>query len=187
MLVYVIRHGESENNRAKLWTGWLDVSLTEKGVEDAEKAHRYLQGISFDAVYASDLKRAKQTAEICLPDGKYQTTPLLREINVGTLAGCPLSFLTDEDRARIAKEGYVMFQGESQEAFDQRILSFKKELEALSCERVAAFSHAGFLRGMLDSVLGVRHIRGTVQCKNCAIAVFEYSDGKWSLHSWINL
>ena len=37
MKVYVIRHGESENNRAKKWTGWADVHITEKGVEDAKK------------------------------------------------------------------------------------------------------------------------------------------------------
>ena len=31
MRVYVIRHGESETNKAKKWTGWLDVHLTDKG------------------------------------------------------------------------------------------------------------------------------------------------------------
>ena len=34
MRVYVIRHGESETNRAKRWTGWVDAHLTDKGKED---------------------------------------------------------------------------------------------------------------------------------------------------------
>ena len=37
MFVYVIRHGESETNLSKKWTGWLDVQLTKKGYEDAKK------------------------------------------------------------------------------------------------------------------------------------------------------
>ena len=67
MFVYVIRHGESETNLSKKWTGWLDVQLTEKGYEDAKKAAGYLKGISFDKIYTSDLMRAKQTAQTAFP------------------------------------------------------------------------------------------------------------------------
>ena len=44
MRVYVIRHGESETNKAKKWTGWLDVHLTDKGKDDANKAGNFLKG-----------------------------------------------------------------------------------------------------------------------------------------------
>ena len=50
MKVWVVRHGESETNRDGLWTGWLDVELTEKGREDAAKAGKILAGTSFDKI-----------------------------------------------------------------------------------------------------------------------------------------
>ena len=62
MFLYVIRHGESETNLSRHWTGWNDVNLTEKGRKDAERAGAMLQGIPFDQIYSSDLTRALHTA-----------------------------------------------------------------------------------------------------------------------------
>ena len=58
MKLYIVRHGESETNRKGLWTGWLDVALTDKGIADAERVRDTLRGIKFDKVYSSDLQRA---------------------------------------------------------------------------------------------------------------------------------
>ena len=71
MRVYVIRHGESESNASKKWTGWMDVELTEKGKKDAEKAREVLKNIKFDKVYSSDLKRALDTMKIVLPEALF--------------------------------------------------------------------------------------------------------------------
>lgn len=187
MRVYVIRHGESETNLAKKWTGWLDVHLTDKGKEDAKKAGGFLKSFSVDKIFASDLIRAIETAEIALPDRSYETSPLLREINVGTLASKPLSIVSDEQRERIAKCGYVDFGGETKEHFNSRIRQVMNELETLNCETVALFTHAGWMRGMLDAVIGSYLPRKQVRCNNCTIAIFEYIGGIWQLHSWINL
>jgi len=51
MLVYLIRHGQSENNKRKLFSGWSDTPLTDKGREDAQKAGEILSGIAFDHVF----------------------------------------------------------------------------------------------------------------------------------------
>ena len=74
MRVYVIRHGESETNYNKQWTGWSDVHLTDKGKEDAKKARDFLKHIPFDKIFASDLIRAVETAKIVLPDYSYETS-----------------------------------------------------------------------------------------------------------------
>ena len=50
MRVYVVRHGESETNKIHYMTGWLDVSLTEKGREDALFARSVLEGVEFDKI-----------------------------------------------------------------------------------------------------------------------------------------
>ncbi len=186
MKVYVVRHGESETNKAHRWTGWLDVSLTEKGKKDALFARSILENVKFDKVYTSDLSRAIQTAEIAIPGCSYQKTPLIREMNVGNIAGKSSDALTPEMRRRIPQEGYTALGGESQEQFGSRIREFMASLEALDCENVAVFSHAGCLKRMLSEIVGTILPGKNVLCANCTVAIFEYTDSVWRLHSWIN-
>ena len=89
MKVWVIRHGESETNKAGLWTGWMDVALTEKGKQDAAMASAYLKDVSFDKIYASDLQRAYDTAAPIAKafDLEVKTTDQLREVFAGDWQG----------------------------------------------------------------------------------------------------
>lgn len=59
----LVRHGESEWNALGIWTGWTDVSLTDKGRQEAQKAAEHLRGIKWDAVFVSGLKRSVETLE----------------------------------------------------------------------------------------------------------------------------
>ena len=187
MKVYVVRHGESETNLSKRWTGWLDVPLTEKGIADAQKAGKVLEGIQFDKVFSSDLVRAGKTAETALPGCEYATSALLREVNVGNIAGKPLDILTDEQRATIAKVGYGELEGETKTEFRDRISRFVKLLEGLDCENVAVFSHRGWMLGMLDQIMGIPVPRKHILCGNCAVAVYEFDGENWRLYNWINV
>lgn len=186
MLVYVMRHGESENNERKLYTGWFDSPLTDQGVEEAKNAGALMRSVSFDKIYSSDLKRAIETVEAAIPGCSYELSPLLREIKMGNLENQPLSNLTDEERSARLLYGYTDIGGESRVEFRDRVLKFKSELEALDCERVAIFSHAGWLRAFLTEVIGVRLSSKVLRCGNCAVAIFEYDKSSWKLHSWIN-
>ena len=187
MRVFVVRHGESETNKSQKWTGWLDVMLTDKGKQDARKAGAVLEHVQFDRIYASDLRRAMETAEIAIPGCRYETSPLLREIHVGSLENTPISGLTGEQRAQAVQAGYGAFGGETKAEFSARIGRFLKELEGQALEHAAVFSHGGWLRGMLDIVTGTILPRSAICCDNCTVAVFEYTNGVWRLHSWINL
>ena len=55
MKLVLIRHGESEWNKLNLFTGWMDVDLSEKGREEAQNAGRLLkeEGCDFDICYIS--------------------------------------------------------------------------------------------------------------------------------------
>lgn len=187
MRVYVIRHGESENNLNGRRTGWYDTPLTPKGEQDAAKASRIIRGIPFDKIYSSDLSRAQKTAQIALPDCSYETTPLVREINVGTLANQPASVLNDAQRAYTLQHGFADYDGETREQFRDRIGKFMTQLESLQADNVAVFAHAGCLTTMLDFVMETALPRKRFYCNNCCVAVFEYDAGNWALHSWINL
>jgi len=69
-VLVLVRHGESEWNKLNLFTGWKDVDLSEKGVEEAKKAGRVLKerGYRFDVAYTSDLRRAQRTLELILDE-----------------------------------------------------------------------------------------------------------------------
>ena len=61
----LVRHGKSEWNEKGLWTGWRDIPLAPKGVEEAQSTGEQLKDILFDYAYTSALMRAQQTlAEI---------------------------------------------------------------------------------------------------------------------------
>ena len=128
MKIWVIRHGESETNRDGLWTGWLDAPLTEKGREDAALAGAFLAKTKFGKIYSSDLSRAKNTADIALPGCKYEITPMLREINVGSIAGKPINTILDRNNNPMNVNGYQCFGGESKVKFSDRVRAFMKEL-----------------------------------------------------------
>jgi len=59
----LVRHGKSEWNEKGLWTGWRDIPLAPKGVEEAQKTGDELKDIQFDYAYTSALTRAKQTLD----------------------------------------------------------------------------------------------------------------------------
>jgi 2,3-bisphosphoglycerate-dependent phosphoglycerate mutase len=64
----IIRHGESVWNKENIFTGWVDVDLSERGIEEAKRAGETLKDFTFDLAYTSYLKRAKHTLDIILKE-----------------------------------------------------------------------------------------------------------------------
>ena len=86
--VLVLRHGQSEWNALRRWQGHADIDLDDEGVRQAVAAGTVLG--TFDAVWASDLQRARHTAEIiaeAIGIGPVQIDPRLRETDVGPWEG----------------------------------------------------------------------------------------------------
>ncbi len=78
--VVLLRHGESEWNKANLFTGWTDVDLSEKGLQEANHAAVLLkqEGYTFDIAYTSVLKRAIRTLWIVLDGMDLMWIPVVR-------------------------------------------------------------------------------------------------------------
>ena len=94
MKLVLIRHGESEWNKLNLFTGWTDVELSEKGVEEAKEGGRALAaaGFDFDICYTSYLKRAIHTLQFVLDELDRNWLPVvktwkLNERHYGDLQG----------------------------------------------------------------------------------------------------
>ncbi len=78
--VVLLRHGESVWNKENLFTGWTDVDLSEKGVEEAHNAAGLLKegGYTFDIAFTSVLKRAIRTLWIVMDDMDLMWIPVIR-------------------------------------------------------------------------------------------------------------
>jgi 2,3-bisphosphoglycerate-dependent phosphoglycerate mutase len=92
--VVLLRHGESTWNKENRFTGWTDVDLNEKGIEEAKAAGRILkqEGYDFDIAYTSVLKRALRTLWLCLEEMDRLWIPVeknwrLNERHYGALQG----------------------------------------------------------------------------------------------------
>lgn len=90
----LLRHGESVWNKENRFTGWTDVDLSEKGVEEAHEAGRVLreEGCTFDCAFTSVLKRAIRTLWIVLDETDLMWIPVTRswrlnERHYGALQG----------------------------------------------------------------------------------------------------
>ena len=64
----IVRHGQSLWNLENKFTGWVDIDLSEKGIEEAKKAGEKLKGMKFDYAFTSALIRAKRTLDIILKE-----------------------------------------------------------------------------------------------------------------------
>ena len=90
----LLRHGESEWNKLNLFTGWMDVDLSDKGREEAKAAGQILrqEGYDFDVCYTSYLKRAIHTLNITLDEMDRAWLPVIKswklnERHYGALQG----------------------------------------------------------------------------------------------------
>ncbi len=92
--VVLLRHGESEWNKLNLFTGWTDVDLSEKGIEEAKQAGKVLkqEGYTFDIAFTSVLKRAIKTLNLALEELDLLWIPVIKnwrlnERHYGALQG----------------------------------------------------------------------------------------------------
>ena len=89
MTIYLARHGQTEENLARIFQGHLPGRLTAEGKEQARILGVRLQNIAIDMVVSSDLQRCKDTVQLAVGERQlpWVTTPLLREIDWGSWTG----------------------------------------------------------------------------------------------------
>jgi 2,3-bisphosphoglycerate-dependent phosphoglycerate mutase len=76
-MLVLLRHGQSVWNKKNVFTGWVDVPLSNTGIEEALHAGKTITNIEFDLVFTSVQVRAIETAMIVLAQNKSDKTPVL--------------------------------------------------------------------------------------------------------------
>ena len=112
----LLRHGESAWNKENLFTGWTDVGLSEKGIEEAHEAGKTLlaEGYTFDVAFTSVLKRAIKTLWIVMEEMDLEWLPVhrtwrLNERHYGALQGLNKAQTTEkygEEQVKIWRRSY---------------------------------------------------------------------------------
>jgi 2,3-bisphosphoglycerate-dependent phosphoglycerate mutase len=112
----LLRHGESVWNKENLFTGWTDVGLSEKGLEEAKEGGRQLRkdGFVFDVAYTSVLKRAIKTLWLALEEMDQMYIPIhhtwrLNERHYGALQGLNKAQTSEkygEEQVKIWRRSY---------------------------------------------------------------------------------
>lgn len=162
--IYIARHGETEWNAKGLVQGHGDSPLTEAGIKQAKDLAKKLQSINFDAVFSSDLLRAKRTAQIIAQEKKIavKTAQALRERSFGRFEGKHI----DEFRKELQKdlEEYEKLADDqkfkykfptepkihSDEELMRRFIPFLREVSvAYAGKIILIVTHGGVMRSFL--------------------------------------
>jgi 2,3-bisphosphoglycerate-dependent phosphoglycerate mutase len=76
--IVLLRHGESVWNQKNVFTGWVNIGLSEKGIQEALEAGENMKEIRFDGVYVSKLIRSQMTVLLALSKNRVSPNPLFQ-------------------------------------------------------------------------------------------------------------
>lgn len=160
--LWVMRHGETEWNRAGRLQGHGDSPLTEAGEAQAREAGRRLAALlpATALRLASPSGRSRATARLAFGAMAFETDPRLMEIGVGDWTGAHLEALGASDPELFAAPGFGWYDrapgGERMAGIAARVADFLADLPARAAGRpVAIVTHGVTLRVMRAQVLGV--------------------------------
>ncbi len=189
MELILLRHGETEFNRADVFRGRVDLPLNRKGRKQAEAAAAYLSGLSFQAFYSSPLRRSVETASaVAAPHkGRVVTLDEFIDVDYGDWSGKSVEEVREGwpevFRLWVEEPGKVTFPGgESLRAVRMRL---KRGLERLSERhggRVLLVGHKLINRLIICIVLGLPTSGiWRVDQSNGAINVISHDERGWML------
>ena len=188
----LIRHGESYSNVQKKYSGFQDVDLTKKGMQQAERLAYRLKKTPVDAVYCSDLKRAIHTADIVFGNRNVDmlTSSNLREMNFGIWEGMTFEEIKIKEGAKFTSwlenpdERSIIPQGESLAMLNERVMTevnriLQEHKNGEKDETIAIVCHGGAIRIILCNVLNLE-LKNLwyIKQKSTALNIIDYYDNR---------
>ncbi|MGL5122825.1 MAG: histidine phosphatase family protein [Fusobacteriaceae bacterium] len=152
----LVRHGETNHNKDKVYYGWTDIKLNETGKKQVEKARKIMLNINYDKIYTSPLLRAYETAEkINVKKIELVVKEELKELNFGIFEGFTYEEILRKypSEAKIAFsdwQNYTYETGESPKQLQKRVVKMiEKEID-LKNEVTVLVSHWGVISCLLS-------------------------------------
>lgn len=191
MQIYLLRHGETEENKSRFYYGKLDVSLNDTGIVQSRKAGELLKEIKFDSIYISDRKRTRETAEIALNNKGLNliADKRINEIDFGKFEGknyeqIQREFPSEYEMWNNNWKEFAPPGGESYRQFYNRIKEFLEDILHKEQENVLIVTHGGVIRTIYCCVLeGNLDLYWKFSSKNCDISIIKYEYGNLFIDS----
>lgn len=164
MRAILVRHGQTEWNKTGKFQGHSDVPLDEVGRGQVEATAAYLAKEKLEAIYASDLSRAKDTAKAIA--AHHGLEPIcdrrLRELNMGKWEGLDFNTVYSQYRQEYDawygnKEGMIP-GGEGIKDVEKRVLEFLNEVATKHEGTIAIATHGGVVKAVLAYALGPKYL-----------------------------
>ncbi len=192
MKIYLIRHGETDQNKRKCLQGRSDIELNEYGRELARKTAEGLKDIPFDIIFTSPLKRARETAEIIrgTRDIPIVLEERIQEISFGEYEG----LCYGKENYSIPDKDFMNFfnkpqdyetppGGESLQEVVTRTGGFLQEIlqnEVYKDKNILLSTHGCALKACLANINSslLADFWGEGVHKNCAVSLIEVREGK---------
>lgn len=162
--IYVVRHGAvpTDGAAAKRYIGQLDAPLSDRGVQQARRLGEELNKLPIEKVYASDLRRSFQAAEIIAdPLGlKPEIIPALREVKLGSWEGLTFEEVSYRYPDEFRRRGENLYHhrppgGENFADCRTRVLNAYYQIAANAARQILIVGHAGVNRLILCDLLGM--------------------------------
>ncbi len=160
--LYIVRHGQTDWNVKKRIQGHQDIDLNQTGKDQAKKAAKRFKGIKFEAIFSSDLLRAKKTTKIIALEHNLavKTTKALRERAFGRFEGKTGGQFREELREILAeynqltdkqKFSFKFPSGiENYQSVMARVITFLREISVAYPNKNALIgTHGGVMRHLL--------------------------------------
>ena len=193
--IIIIRHGETEWNKTGRFQGHSDVPLSVEGRAQAEALGRHLALDHVDAIYASDLIRAMETAAPLAARFGLTVTPdpLLRELNFGAWEGRSFNDVNAEHSDTMKRfyndpEHADIPESEPFPEFQKRVAGRVREIvRAHQGKRVVIVSHGASIRILLADILAmpIRSIWHVSQL-NTAVNKIRFEDDGFAIVALMN-
>ena len=181
-ILTLVRHGQTSANTDGVWHGSTDTKLSEEGLRQAQRvAEGIRRRFAPAAIYASDLERARLTAEAigAATAQRVQIDPGLREYDLGAWEGRPYRELYEKEQLwerMSADPDYAPHGGESPATVARRVGgTLRAIVDRHRGERVVCVSHGGAISIGLGVLLDGHHSKWDRLLDNCAVAEVAFS------------
>lgn len=161
MIIIMVRHGQTDWNYEQRYQGHCDIPLNDTGRQQARDLAAILQNETVEAVYSSDLCRAKETAEIIAAPLSLPVIidPRLREMSFGLWEGQTFTEIYRDYPNEFEEwfrntSDYTVPGGESVNRLLKRFQVFMDDIKDRYTGTVLLVTHGGVIRSFLFSILG---------------------------------
>lgn len=180
MKIYIVRHGETDYNKKKVFQGQIDSHLTEEGIKQANDLAERLKNCNISRIYCSTLSRAIDTAKIISKALNVDVieTPLLKEQSLGIWEGkdkpTVIKELKEKYGSLMEKKEIIPPQGEGFEQVEERAIPFIEKVIKENSGNILVVGHALLNRVIIGYYLGVDYFnRYKIVQKNCHLNVLK--------------